>query len=257
METGKMDRTFVILHMLQTIDGKAIGDFWRKPDVKEGVIDYNTLISHLKPQAIALGRVTMADTANEIPDLLKYENNKKIEHKDFIVPLEKDIEYYFISYDSKGTLGFKSNIINAACRANKGRQILSQMIVVLTDEVSNEYLHYCQERKISYIFAGKNKIDLKTSLIKLKKLFGIEKMTLQGGPTIDGAFINDDLIDAISIIILPITSIGNDTLFKPSKYQEFKLIEYKELSSSNIWLHYLKKIKLFYRSKIIAYLILL
>ena len=241
METLKEDRTFVVLHMLQTIDGKAIGDFWRRPDVKKGVIDYNTLISYLKPQAIALGRVTMAETANEIPDLLKYKNKNEIEHKDFIVPLEKGVEYYFISYDSKGTLGFKSNIINAACGANNGREIPGQMIEVITDEVSNEYLHYCQEKKISYIFAGKNKIDIKTSLIKLKKLFGIDKMTLQGGPTIDGAFINDDLIDAISIIILPCTSVGNDTLFKPSKYMEFKLIEYKELSSSNIWLHYLKK----------------
>ena len=95
--------------------------------------------------------------------------------------------------------------------------------------------------RISYIFAGKDKIDIKTSLIKLKKLFGINKMCLQGGPTIDGAFINDDLIDAISIIISPCTSAGGDTLFKPSKYVEFKLVEFKELSNSNIWLHYVKK----------------
>ena len=229
--------------MLQTIDGKAIGYFWDKPDVKEGIKDYNKLIIKLKPQAIVLGRVTMADTANEIPDLSKYKNNNKIEHKDFIVPLEKDIQYYFISYDTKGTLGFKSNIINTACWSKDGCEILGQIIEVITDQVSNEYLNYCQERKISYIFAGKNKIDIKTSLIKLKKLFGINKISLQGGPSLDGSFINDDLIDAISIIILPCTSFGEDTLFKPSKYREFKLVEYKELSSSNIWLHYLKKNK--------------
>ena len=178
METLKKDRAFVVLHMLQTIDGKSIGDFWEKPDVKEAAIDYNTLISYLKPQGISLGRATMAETANEIPDLSKYKNKKEIEHKDFIAPLEKDEEYYFISYDLKGTLGFKSNIINAAYGENNGREIPGQMIEVITDEVSNEYLYYCQERKISYIFAGKDKIDIKTSLIKLKKLFGIDKMTL-------------------------------------------------------------------------------
>ena len=112
---------------------------------------------------------------------------------------------------------------------------------MLSDQVSNEYLHYLKDLKISYIFAGKDKIDVRTSLIKLKKLFGIDKMVLQGGPTLDGAFISDDLIDAISIIICPCTAEGGDTLFKPSKYVEFKLVEFRELSNSNIWLHYYKK----------------
>ena len=102
-------------------------------------------------------------------------------------------------------------------------------------------MHYCQEKGISYIFTGKNKIDIKTSLIKLKKLFGIDKMLLQGGPRICGAFIDVDLIDAISLVILPCTSTGDDTLFMPSKSKELKIIEFKELSSSNFWLHYIKK----------------
>ena len=124
---------------------------------------------------------------------------------------------------------------------NEGGKMLSQVIEVLTDDVSNEYLHYCQEKQISYIFAGKKKIDIKTSLIKLKKLFGIDKILLEGGPVLDGAFINDNLIDALSIMISPLTSAGGDTLFNPSKYMEFKLVGFRQLSNSNIWLHYVKK----------------
>ena len=126
---------------------------------------------------------------------------------------------------------------------DSGSDIICQFLIVLSEEVSNEYLHYCQEKKISYIFAGKNKIDIKASLIKLKKLFGIDRMVVQGGPTIDGAFISDNLIDDISIVITPCTGEGGDTLFKPSKFMEFKLIEFKELANSNIWLHYAKKNK--------------
>ena len=102
-------------------------------------------------------------------------------------------------------------------------------------------MHYLQDLKISYIFAGKDKINVRTSLEKLKTLFGVNKVVLQGGPTIDGAFISDDLIDAISIIICPCTAEGGETLFKPSKYAEFKLVEFRELSSSNIWLRYIRK----------------
>ena len=56
-------------------------------------------------------------------------------------------------------------------------------------------------------------------------------MLLGGGPTLDGNFIKDNLIDAISIIISPLSSLGGDNLFKPSKYMEFELVGFKELSN--------------------------
>jgi len=235
------DRTYVEIHMMQSIDGKATGDFWKKPDVVEGIKGFHKLYSKIKSNAFALGRVTMAEMNKEKPDLSKYKDKEIIEHKDFVVPLEKGAKYYFVAYDTKGTLAYKTNVKNTAEWAKDGTVMMCQYLEVLSDEVSNEYLHYCQEKRISYIFAGKNKIDIRTSLVKLKKLFGIDKMVLQGGPTLDGAFISDDLIDAISIIITPCTGEGGETLFKPSKYVEFKLIEFEELSNSNIWLHYVKK----------------
>jgi len=82
---------------------------------------------------------------------------------------------------------------------------------------------------------------IKTSLVKLKKLFGIDKMLLEGGPTLDGSFMKDNLIDGISIVISPLTSAGGDTLFNPSKYMEFTLVDLMKLSNSNVWLHYKKK----------------
>ena len=163
------DRTYVEIHMMQTIDGKATGNFWRKPDVWAGIKDCYELVPELNTQAFALGRISMADNSNETPNLSKYKNKGKIEHKDFVVPLEKGAKYYFASYDTKGTLGFKSNVIDVKEWIKDGSKMLCQIIEVITDQVSNEYLHYCQERKISYIFAGKNKIDIKTSLVKLKK----------------------------------------------------------------------------------------
>ena len=235
------NRTYVEIHMMQTIDGKATGNFWRKPDVWQGIKDYGKLIPNLNNQGFALGRVSMEANSDEKPDLSKYKNKEKLEYKDYIVPLEKGAKYYLASYDSKGTLGFKNNVINVNEWLNDGSELLCQIIEVVTEKVSNEYLHYCRERGISYIICGKEKIDIKISLEKLKKLFKIDKMLLQGGPILDGAFIKEDLIDGISIIISPCTSAGGDTLFDPSKYTEFKLIEFRELSNSNIWLRYVKK----------------
>ena len=235
------DRVYVEIHMMQTIDGKATGNFWRKSDVYHGIKDYFKLIPNLNCQGFALGRVSMEGNSDEKPNLSKYKDKEKLKHEDFIVPLEKGVKYYLASYDSKGTLGFKNNVININEWLNDGSIFLCQIIEVITNQVSNEYLHYCREKGISYIFCGKEKIDIKLSLQKLKKLFKIDKILLQGGPKLDGAFIKDDLIDGISIIISPLTSEGGDTLFNPSKYTEFKLIEFKQLSNSNMWLRYVKK----------------
>ena len=235
------DRAYVEIHMMQTIDGKATGNFWRKSDVYHGIKDYFKLIPNLNCQGFALGRVSMEGNSDEKPNLSKYKDKEKLKHEDFIVPLEKGAKYYLASYDSKGTLGFKNNVININEWLNDGSIFLCQIIEVITNQVLNEYLHYCREKAISYIFCGKEKIDIKLSLQKLKKLFKIDKILLQGGPKLDGAFIQDDLIDRISIIISPLTSEGGDTLFNPSKYTEFKLIEFKQLSSSNMWLRYIKK----------------
>ena len=235
------DRAYVEIHMMQTIDGKATGNFWRKSDVYHGIKDYFKLIPNLNCQGFALGRVSMEGNSDEKPNLSKYKDKEKLKHEDFIVPLEKGAKYYLASYDSKGTLGFKNNVININEWLNDGSIFLCQIIEVITDQVSNEYLHYCREKGISYILCGKEKLDIKLSLQKLKKLFKIDKILLQGGPKLDGAFIKDDLIDGISIIISPLTSEGGDTLFNPSKYTEFKLIEFKQLSNSNMWLRYVKK----------------
>ena len=235
------DRAYVEIHMMQTIDGKATGNFWRKSDVYHGIKDYFKLIPNLNCQGFALGRVSMEGNSDEKPNLSKYKDKEKLKHEDFIVPLEKGAKYYLASYDSKGTLGFKNNVININEWLNDGSIFLCQIIEVITDQVSNEYLLYCRDKGISYIFCGKEKIDIKLSLQKLKKLFKIDKILLQGGPKLDGAFIQDDLIDGISIIISPLTSEGGDTLFNPSKYTEFKLIEFKQLSNSNMWLRYVKK----------------
>lgn len=44
------------------------------------------------------------------------------------------------------------------------------------------------ENGVSYIFAGKNDIDIKLALNKLYSIFGIKKLLLEGGSVINGAF---------------------------------------------------------------------
>ena len=90
------DRAYVEIHMMQTIDGKATGNFWRNTDVWQGIKDYNKLIPNLNNQGFALGRVSMEPNSNEKPNLSKYKNKEKLKHEDYIVNLEKGAKFGFL-----------------------------------------------------------------------------------------------------------------------------------------------------------------
>ena len=56
----------------------------------------------------------------------------------------------------------------------------AHIIEVLTEKAPKPFIAYCKSIGISYIFAGKEDIDLKVALKKLKKYFGINKLAVCG-----------------------------------------------------------------------------
>ncbi len=104
-----------------------------------------------------------------------------------------------------------------------------------------------KDKKISYIFGGKNKIKFETVFNKLKQLFNINKLLLEGGGYINGEVIKEDLIDEISLMVLPfvVNNIEAPELFYSNpltaKTHQFKLIDVTKLKRDIVLLKYLKK----------------
>jgi 2,5-diamino-6-(ribosylamino)-4(3H)-pyrimidinone 5'-phosphate reductase len=61
------------------------------------------------------------------------------------------------------------------------------------------------------IVAGKNHVDLPLLLSILKKKFGIHKLMIEGGPTLNWHMLHDKLVDEIRLIHLPFIVGGADT----------------------------------------------
>ncbi|HZK31168.1 MAG TPA: dihydrofolate reductase family protein [Methanoregula sp.] len=61
------------------------------------------------------------------------------------------------------------------------------------------------------IVAGKNHVDLPLLLSILKKKFGIQKLMIEGGPTLNWHMLHDKLVDEIRLIHLPFIVGGADT----------------------------------------------
>lgn len=117
---------------------------------------------------------------------------------DFIA--RREAESYAITLDPSGKLTWKSSSVDE-----------EHVIAVLTEQVSDDYL----AQGVSYLFGGKTKLTLKRVIQKLRKEFGIKKLLLEGDGKINGSFLAADLIDELSVLLVPVAdgSIGTPSLF--------------------------------------------
>lgn len=74
---------------------------------------------------------------------------------------------------------------------------------VVTRQAKKEYLAFLRSLNIPYIVSGDEDFDLQEVLIKLKQHFGIETLAVCGGARINGVFLEQHVVDEISLVIAP------------------------------------------------------
>jgi len=107
-------------------------------------------------------------------------------------------------------------------------------------------LAHLQRIGLSYIFAGKDKVDLRVALEKLRSVFGIEKLLLEGGGNINGSFLNEGLIDEYHQLLLPMVDGRRDVVgvfeideeVRKAPCTLMKLKRVKQLENDVLWLTY-------------------
>ena len=117
-------------------------------------------------------------------------------------------------------------------------------LIVTSEKVSKEYLDYLNQQNISWIACGKEKIDLKKICEILYNEFHVERMGIVGGPAINTSFLDEGLLDEISLLI----GAGIDGRKEfPSVFDglgnihpliHLKLLDVKRFKSDAIWLRY-------------------
>lgn len=227
-----MERPYIICHMTTSIDGKVTGKFLNTPECKKAVDLYYQLNRDYKADAYACGRVTMEGsfTGGWYPDLSEYV--PAYSPMDYLVD---DIGSFFaVAFDPRGVLGWQSNTIIDDDPGYGGAQIIE----VLTHQVSARYLTYLQSMDIPYIFAGDTEIDIEEALFKLKTYFGINKLLLEGGSILNGAFQRAGVIDELSLVVAPIVAEAEDKpLFMDSTLENYTLEDVRYQNGA-LWLNY-------------------
>ena len=207
------DKPYVICHMTVSLDGKVTGNFLSSEEGTEAAEVYYEMNRKYDADGFACGRVTMESsfTGGWYPDLSRYAGSTA-DHEDYVA--ETDTDYYAVAFDRKGRLGWKNAKISDPDPGYDNAHIIEVL-----EEAEDAYLAYLRETGISYIFA----YSIEETLIKLKKLFGIETLMLEGGAVINSSFLKADAVDEVSIVIVPVTGEPQDApLFGDGCIRSFK-----------------------------------
>lgn len=136
------------------------------------------------------GRITSALECTAVREEAEAESGKAIGQES--VHIAKESEEYTIVVDTYGKLRWQSDEAD-------GHPVLC----IVSEKVSETYLEALRRQGISWIAAGKERIDLPRAMELLHEHFGIERLAVVGGGHICGGFLEAGLVDEVSIMVAP------------------------------------------------------
>lgn len=84
-------------------------------------------------------------------------------------------------------------------------------VVAVSAAAPKDRVAALQEKGVSVIVAGKEKVDLPLLMDILYREFSVRKLIIEGGPTLNWHMLHHHLVDEIRLIHLPFIVGGNDT----------------------------------------------
>lgn len=217
----------VTCHMVCSVDGKILTGRW-----SHGQAVYEETAATIKSDGWIVGRVTMAEFSSK-KTRIKRKGSFKVPKGDFVAP--HDQKTYAIGLDRHGKLSWDKNNVDT-----------EHVIIATCEDVGAEYLDYLRSKNVSYILCGKKDLNLKTLLEKLRRLFKVKRVTVQGGGHNNGSFLNAGLLDALSLIVMPFADgeDGTPSVFdiakgdKHRKSVDLKLKSARRYKDQYMWLKY-------------------
>ncbi|MCC3156491.1 dihydrofolate reductase family protein [Hymenobacter sp. 15J16-1T3B] len=229
-----MTRPHVICHMMSSVDGKILSANWQDQQLTDTFAGYfEKYHETFTSQAWMCGRVTMERDFSGGTQPAPQTPPQPIAREPYVG--NKAATSFAIAVDAHGKLGWDTNETGG-----------DHIIEVLTEQVSDEYLYYLQQKGISYLFAGKTELDFGAALEQLAALFPIQTLMLEGGGHLNGSLLNAGLIDELSLLLLPIAdgTPMSPTTFEVSDYlhkgpaTRLHLTQVQQLDNDVVWLKY-------------------
>ena len=213
---------------MSSIDGRI--DCAMTAQIK-GVDEYYKTLDSLNVPARLSGRVT-AELEMALKGKFVPENPEQINKECF--SKKKDSEKIDIVVDSNGILLWEED-----------SKYEKHHLIITSEKVSKEYLNYLDNRNISYIACGKEKIDLKKAMEILYNEFKVQRLAVVGGPLINSAFLDEGLLDEISLLIglgidgrKGMQGVFDGFNMEHPVFTKLKFKEVKSFEDGAVWIRY-------------------
>lgn len=239
-----MNRPYIIIHTHTSIDGNL--DIMDLQAFREASRQYQELAltpgkQQFNIQGYLNGKTTTEDNMTHYKKPMLNEQAAPVPEGDYVA--DPDAPMYYLSIDARGELAFEENFSSYG-------GLDSPIVEVLTEQASNAYKDFLRKKKISYIVAGKDQINYEVMLDKFYRLFDIKRMMVGGGGTlINWSFVQQGLVDEISVILAPIAKADPNghrffaakEPYSTVKETAFQLTSVKRLEQDTLWLRYTVK----------------
>lgn len=224
-----MNKPYTICHMMMSVDGRIdCGMTVKIP----GTDEYYTTLEALDAPVHVSGRVT-AELEMALPGRFEAsEDAEWIDHPCY--SKKRDSRNYEVVLDTHGMLLWPHESENDV-----------PMIIILSEKAAKEYIDYLDRQNISWIVCGHDRIDLPEACEILHDVFGVERMAVVGGGSVNAGFLDAGLLDEVSIILGPaIDGRGGmtavfDNLPMDREPVDLKLKSVESYPDGAIWIRYL------------------
>lgn len=222
-----MKKPYIVCHMMTSLDGRID---CAMTEQLPGVQEYYQTLEDLQTPTTVSGRVT-AQLEMALPGEFQASDLTPIGKEAF--SKRASASGYEVVMDTHGKLLWPD-----AGEPEK------PLLILTSEQVSREYLSYLDDRNISWIAAGKERIDLARAAEILATEFGVERMAVVGGSAINTSFLDAGLLDEVSILIgAGIDGRGGmpavfDGLPMTHSVIQLRLTDVQKFDSGAVWLRY-------------------
>jgi riboflavin biosynthesis pyrimidine reductase len=187
-------KPYVICHMVTSIDGRTLSNRWTDlPTTIQSGRLFETTAASFGIGAWVVGTTTMKEFADGRFKLkVAKETLERVDYN-----ADPKAKRFAIGADAKGVLRYKRNHVEG-----------DHVVLLVSELVSNDYLAHLRAAGVSYLFCGRDHVNITTALRKIGSNLGVRKLLLEGGGTFNGAVLKAGLIDEISQVIVPVIDGG-------------------------------------------------
>ncbi len=183
-------KPYVICHMVQSLDGRIWGSRWRpKANVVPNLFEklHDQIVEERGGASWLCGRVTAQEFARGKGKVYP-PTSEKFPRENWFA--KREAKAWGVFLDAHGKACWERSDIGG-----------DPILVILAEQVPDSHLAGLRKEGISYVFGGKDSIDLAAVQETLNRELGITTLMIEGGGGANGAFLRAGLIDEVSLVI--------------------------------------------------------